>query len=111
MGSSSELLYTGVTRRVLLRELIVDILPNFARKFIGEALWDELENEHHILSAFHIDAVEDWIKDLPSQLHEHVLNIIRKIFSYLRSTDFDPEKKFLSVAWLYDHPLSPNSMQ
>lgn len=74
---------TGVTRRVPLRELIADLLPAFARTFKEQSLWDELRNRHKIFDAFQTDAVQDWLRTLPSHLYNHLLSIIRRMLVVL----------------------------
>ncbi|OAG06554.1 uncharacterized protein CC84DRAFT_1142451 [Paraphaeosphaeria sporulosa] len=93
---------TGVSRRVSLREMIADLLPVFAMASTpshdGGHLWEELLKAD-IINAFRDNTFRDLLMKLSSQLHQHVLRMIRKIFDVLQHTGLDREGKILVVAW------------
>ncbi|KAK6504766.1 hypothetical protein TWF481_006705 [Arthrobotrys musiformis] len=89
---------TGVARRVTLGQLITDVFLIFVDIFL---MRDFLERElNNIISALKTNMLQDFLKTLPPETSEKILDIIQEIVSCLRSTGVDSEKKFLSVAWV-----------
>jgi tetratricopeptide (TPR) repeat protein len=98
---------TRVARRVPLREMIADLLPVFAMassSHAGVHLWEELLKVD-IINAFRHNTIRDLLIKLSSQLHQHVLGMIRRIFQILQQTGLDREGKILVVAWPHEHEL------
>jgi tetratricopeptide (TPR) repeat protein len=98
---------TRVARRVPLREMIADLLPVFAMassSHAGAYLWEELLKVD-IINAFRHNNIRTLLVQLSSQLHQHVLRMIRRIFQILQQTGLDREGKVLVVAWPHEHEL------
>jgi hypothetical protein len=98
---------TRVARRVPLREMIADLLPVFAMALSSHTeahLWEELLKED-IINAFRHNTIHALLIKLSSQLHQHVLRMIRRIFKILQHTGLDREGKILVVAWPHKHEL------
>ncbi|KAI8930723.1 hypothetical protein NX059_012332 [Plenodomus lindquistii] len=98
---------TRVARRVPLREMIADLLPVFAiasSSHAGADLWEELLKVD-IINAFRHNNIRNLLVKLSSQLRQHVLAMIRRIFQILQQTGLDREGKILVVAWPHEHEL------
>jgi len=91
---------TGVARRVLLRDLVADMLPIFAKSMVvDQGHWDELCIKHQILEVFQKGEIAGWLQSLPDELQRYALKLIRRILELLQNTGVDQEGSHLRVAW------------
>jgi len=101
---------TGVAQRVMLRELVVDMLPAFAKSFTSRKerdCWEALQTGNDVIGAFrgsHANAssVRDWLGTLSEELHQFIHNLIHQILSTLKDTGLSPDGTYFSVAWPWD---------
>jgi hypothetical protein len=88
--------------------MIADLLPVFAMASKSSQddahLWKELLKVD-IINAFRHNTIRDSLIKLSSQLHQHVLRMIRRILKVLQHTGIDREGKILVVAWPHEHKL------
>ncbi|KAF5677351.1 WD repeat-containing protein [Fusarium heterosporum] len=99
---------TGVAQRVLLRELVADLLPAFAECYPNQttrALWAKLLGpEHQVIERFKRTVSNQvplpvWLENLPEDLRKLVRSLINDIFLTLKDTGLNPDGKHFSVAW------------
>lgn len=99
---------TGVAQRVLLRELVADLLPTFAECHPNQAartLWATLVGpEYQIVQRLqgvvpHQLPLSVWLENLPGDLKKFVRVLIRHILGTLKDTGLSPDGKHFSVAW------------
>ncbi|KPM41876.1 hypothetical protein AK830_g4722 [Neonectria ditissima] len=99
---------TGVAQRVLLRELVADLLPAFAECSSSQthkSWWDKLSGpEHQIIERFKGTvlpevSLSDWLENLPKDLRKFVRALIKHIFDTLKDTGLSPDGRYFSVAW------------
>ncbi|KAM5360459.1 hypothetical protein ACJZ2D_013737 [Fusarium nematophilum] len=99
---------TGVAQRVLLRELVADLLPAFAECYPNQTtrtLWAKLLGpEHQIIQRFqgavpHQVPLSVWLENLTDDLRKFVRDLIRHILDTLKDTGLSPDGKHFSVAW------------
>ncbi|CAJ0549240.1 Ff.00g028530.m01.CDS01 [Fusarium sp. VM40] len=99
---------TGVAQRVLLRELVADLLPAFAECYPNQAtrtLWAKLLGpEHQIIQRLKgilscQTPLSVWLENLPEDLRKLVHILIRHILETLKDTGLSPDGKHFSVAW------------
>ncbi|KAJ3456804.1 hypothetical protein MRS44_016827 [Fusarium solani] len=99
---------TGVAQRVLLRELVADLLPAFAGCHPNQAartLWATLVGpEYQIVQRLqglvpHQVPLSVWLENLPGDLKKFVRVLIRHILGTLKDTGLSPDGKHFSVAW------------
>ncbi|KAM4062106.1 WD repeat-containing [Hirsutella rhossiliensis] len=98
---------TGVAQRVLLRQLVADLLPAFAKSLTSKqmkAWWAELESENRILGIFHDrqQPLSDWLCSLSEDHYRFVLGLIRLVLGTLQDTGLSPEGGHFVVAWPQD---------
>ncbi|KAK4206185.1 hypothetical protein QBC37DRAFT_381340 [Rhypophila decipiens] len=100
---------TGVARRVPLREMIADLLPVFAKFYMTKkdegCMWKELQSNHGVADAFRLTGIREWLFNLPPNLHQLVLKMVRRIFNALKDTGVDQEGKYLCVAWPHERDV------
>ncbi|CAF3455143.1 unnamed protein product [Fusarium graminearum] len=97
-------LCTAVARRVLLHEMIADLLPVFARRLTSGdecRLWKDLESHRFIIENFRSGKLLGWVQELPPPAHNLVLKLVRGILNTLQDTGLDRNGKALMVAWPY----------
>lgn len=101
---------TGVAQRVMLRELVAELLPAFAQSFTSKKYkeyWEALRNDHDVFGAFqgtnaNTSSVRDWLGTLPEERHQFIHTLVRQILSTLKDTGLSPDGKYFSVAWPWD---------
>ena len=92
---------TSIARRVPLRELISDVMPEFVESLSPiPPLWDSLRTKHRIVDAFQSDKLEDWLSQLEQELQETVARIVRDILSILQHTGINEQRKSFRIAWI-----------
>jgi len=103
---------TGVARRVLLREMIADLLPPFAeRRFPIPKLWGRLKTDHKIIESFQRKddstwTLQKWMGDLSLELQDLVFQLLRSILSEMQHTGIDRKGDSFRVAWIKsDRPI------
>ncbi|KAJ6077448.1 uncharacterized protein N7446_000384 [Penicillium canescens] len=93
---------TGVARRVPLRQLVADLLPQF---FIDPALQCDLEyrlrDVHMKLGAF-----RSWLEELEIRPRTQILNTVQNILLSLRHTGMDATERYFCIAWPWDGDTS-----
>ncbi|KAF4461265.1 WD repeat-containing [Fusarium albosuccineum] len=99
---------TGVAQRVLLRELVADVLPAFAECYpnqVTKSLWAELLSlTHNIIHRFkatvsHQVPLSAWVENLREDLRAFVRMLIRHILCTLKDTGLSPDGKHFAVSW------------
>jgi hypothetical protein len=94
---------TGVARRVLLRELLADLMPIFVEAWPSMATkWEELLEKYSILDIFKDKTkdIHEWLKKIPTELQNHILDIVRTLLRAMKNTGVDRKEEHLQVAWL-----------
>ncbi|CAF3544215.1 unnamed protein product [Fusarium graminearum] len=97
-------LCTAIARRVLLHDMIADLLPVFARRLTSGdeyRLWEDLRSCHCIIENFRSGKVLGWVQELPRPAHDLVLKLVRRVLNTLQDTGLDRNGKALMVAWPY----------
>jgi hypothetical protein len=93
-------LCTGVARRVLVREMLADVMAAYVEKrFPVPECWNTLLMEHNILDQFRGETLELWFRALPSEYQTSVVEIVRYVLKILGDTGYDGQKDELVVAW------------
>ncbi|KAK5989701.1 hypothetical protein PT974_07957 [Cladobotryum mycophilum] len=101
---------TGVAQRVLLRHLVADLLPAFAKTLVSmkdSNLWADLGSNHRIIERFRgtnatQQSLQAWLSSLPEDLNKFILNLIRQILETLKDTGLSPCGTHFVVAWPQD---------
>jgi hypothetical protein len=94
---------TGVSRRVLLREIMADLLPDFIENRIWvPEMWEELKSTHKIVGKLQNkdDSVKDWVKSLPANIRDYLNEIVLDLLKEMEHTGIDREGKLFKVAWI-----------
>ena len=93
--------YTSIARRVPLRELISDIMPEFVESLSPiPPLWESLKTDYKIVDAFQSNNLQDWLRQLTDTLQDLVALIIRYILSMLQHTGIDEKGEHFTIAWI-----------
>ncbi|KAJ4270021.1 hypothetical protein NW762_001694 [Fusarium torreyae] len=94
---------TGVAQRVLLRQLVADLLPAFADCNQDPTLkdhWESLTLQHDVFGQFGSQEVlSAWLTSLPRDHRHFILNLIQQILETLKCTGLSPDARHFSVAW------------
>ncbi|KAF4964873.1 hypothetical protein FSARC_7265 [Fusarium sarcochroum] len=94
---------TGVAQRVLLRQLVADLLPAFAdcnQDPASKDHWESLMLQYDISGQFQSQEVLlAWLTSLPYNPRHFVLNLIQQILETLKCTGLSPDARHFSVAW------------
>ncbi|KAI1763578.1 hypothetical protein GGR53DRAFT_497178 [Hypoxylon sp. FL1150] len=81
---------TGIARRVRLRDLLADVLPDYIAGVLTKPrLWQSLNDDFKVLQALREDDLKVWIDSLD---HDHQVafeNLVLKILFLLRDTGID----------------------
>ena len=92
-------LCTGVARRVLVREMLADVMEAYvAKRLPVPTLWDDLLDTHKIVETFQGPHMETWFHNLSTELQTLVVRIVRYILSILGDTGYDEQRDELVIA-------------
>ncbi|KAF8865938.1 hypothetical protein BDZ45DRAFT_379368 [Acephala macrosclerotiorum] len=99
---------TGVAKRVLLRQLVADVIPLFARRAISFALvkkdvWEDLVATN-IVGKFQNQRLADWYPSLTPDHRKVVLGLVCSIIRTFRETGLDRDGN-LVIAWPREHDV------
>lgn len=99
---------TGVAKRVLLRQLIADLIPVFAKRAISialiqEAVWKDLV-AIDIVDKFQNQKFADWYRSLTPHKRKVVSELVCCIIRTLRETGLDRDGN-LVIAWPREHDI------
>ncbi|MCJ1399545.1 hypothetical protein MMC11_002747 [Xylographa trunciseda] len=93
-------LCTGVARRVLIREMLADVMVAYVENRLPvPPLWKDLLNDHAILRHFREPNLTTWFQKLPPELQTLVVHIVRYILGILGDTGYDRQNDELVIAW------------
>lgn len=93
---------TGVARRVPLRKLVADLIPQFLKiTTIRCDLENLLKDDHMSLIAF-----QSWLEGLETQSRTQILETIERILHSLRHTGLDATEKYFCIGWPWDGDTS-----
>jgi hypothetical protein len=93
---------TGVCRRVLLREMVADLLPIFVKKITPIPVeWKDLESKYGIVDALNRKEqnLQEWASKLPEDAVKVFNRLIRYVLSAMQDTGFDKVQSVFRVAW------------
>jgi hypothetical protein len=94
-------LCTSVARRVPLRELIADVMPDFVEsQFPVPSRWATLKADYKIIEAFRGLNIQEWLDQLDPELQDLVARIVRNILLTLQHTGIDKKGDHLIIAWI-----------
>lgn len=95
-------LCTGVARRVLIREMLADVMVAYVEQRLPiPKLWNILVTQHDIVNRFRSPNLERWFKSLTRELQMVVVEIVRYILETLADTGYNSDKDEFIVAWPY----------
>ncbi|KAI9732436.1 MAG: hypothetical protein M1834_001644 [Cirrosporium novae-zelandiae] len=97
-------LCTVVGRRVLLHELVMDLMPAFMDALNPEPLlWKTYKA--NILNAFRRNTLREWLGTQPPCCQILVIEIVREILGSIISTGIDKGKENFVIAWIYSREI------
>ena len=100
---------TGVAQRVMLRELVADVLPAFMKartRVNDQRQWADLQN-NAIIEALagrnpNAQSLIDWLCHLPKDLNVFFYSQVHAILEKLGPTGMGPTGKYFSIAWPFE---------
>ncbi|KAI9674016.1 MAG: hypothetical protein M1829_003859 [Trizodia sp. TS-e1964] len=100
-------LCTGVARRVLVREMLSDVMESYVINCLPfSAVWEELLYRYRILDRFREPHLELWFQTLPAEMQSSVVQIVRYVLGIMGDTGYSQETNELIIAW--PHPEDPS---
>lgn len=90
---------TGVSRRVLLRTLLADLLPSFSKGSGSEMNCFESKLRDETLRTTELASWLEELREDQKDLCETIFTTIRRILNTLRPTGLDPTGRYFCVAW------------
>ncbi|KAI5461817.1 hypothetical protein BGZ63DRAFT_464361 [Mariannaea sp. PMI_226] len=97
---------TGVCRRVTLREMVADVLPQFETLSRSNANTWKPETVLGAVELLRDTANRDWTRKLSPDSLSYIIGRIRMALNHLKLTGFEHEGKTLKVAWPNQQELS-----
>ena len=96
---------TGIARRVRLRDLLADLLPNYTSGLVARPpLWNDLHGKFDIIKALRISDIKTWLESLDHACRVEFERLVFTMLHLLRDTGVDRKGEKLVVACMQSGP-------